>query len=142
MVSQFSGMDIWDAIQIIGLILSFVYLILEFRQKASMWIISALSSVIYACVYFNSKIYADMAFCCFNIILCIYGFYKWYKHKLYSSSLVIFSVLFSASVFSVVSTSTCGHFILIYSSFKSSISAFSTFSNSYLGLMNLLSALP
>lgn len=79
MVSQFSGMDFWGTIQIIGLILSFVYLILEFRQKASMWIVSALSSIIYACVYFNSKIYADMAFCCFNIILCIYGFYKWYK---------------------------------------------------------------
>lgn len=79
MVSQFSGMDFWDTIQIVGLILSFIYLILEFGQKASMWIVSALSSVIYACVYFNSKIYADMAFCCFNVILCIYGFYKWYN---------------------------------------------------------------
>lgn len=81
MVSQFSGMDFWDTIQIVGLILSFIYLILEFRQKASMWIVSALSSIIYACVYFNSKIYADMAFSCFNIILCIYGFCKWYKHS-------------------------------------------------------------
>lgn len=79
MVSQFSGMDFWDTIQIVGLILSFIYLILEFRQKASMWIVSALSSIIYACVYFNSKIYADMAFSCFNVILCIYGFYKWYN---------------------------------------------------------------
>ena len=79
MVSQFSGMDFWDTIQIVGLILSFIYLILEFGQKASMWIVSALSSIIYACVYFNSKIYADMAFSCFNVILCIYGFYKWYN---------------------------------------------------------------
>lgn len=81
LISQFTGLDFWGIIQIAGLILSFVYLILEFEQKAAMWIVCAISSVIYACVYFNSKIYADMGFSCFNIILCIYGFYKWYKHS-------------------------------------------------------------
>lgn len=80
LVSQFTGMDFWGTIQVIGLILSFVYLILEFEQKVAMWIVSAISSVIYACVYFNSKIYADMAFCCFNVCLCVYGFYKWYRN--------------------------------------------------------------
>ena len=74
---QFTGMDFWDTIQTIGLILSFVYLWLEFHQKPLMWIISAMCSMIYASVYFHSKIYADMGFSCFNICMCVYGFIKW-----------------------------------------------------------------
>ncbi|MCQ2064585.1 MAG: nicotinamide riboside transporter PnuC [Bacteroidaceae bacterium] len=76
---QFTGMDFWDAIQTAGLILSFIYLWLEFRQKPLMWVISAMCSMIYASVYFHSKIYADMGFSCFNIVMCVYGFIKWMK---------------------------------------------------------------
>ena len=74
---QFTGMDFWSIIQTIGLILSFIYLWLEFHQKPLMWIISAMCSMIYASVYFHSKIYADMGFSCFNICMCVYGFIKW-----------------------------------------------------------------
>lgn len=77
--SQFTGMDFWDAIQTAGLILSFIYLWLEFHQKALMWVVSAMCSMIYASVYFHSKIYADMAFSCFNICMCAYGMMKWLK---------------------------------------------------------------
>ena len=34
---QFTGMDFWDTIQTVGLILSFIYLWLEFHQKPLMW---------------------------------------------------------------------------------------------------------
>lgn len=78
LLSQFTDIDFWDAIQILGLLLSFLYLYLEFEQKAMMWIISAMCSMIYASVYFHSKIYADMGFSIFNIIMCSYGFYKWW----------------------------------------------------------------
>jgi len=74
---QFTGMDFWATIQTVGLILSFIYLWLEFRQKPLMWIVSAMCSMIYASVYFHSKIYADMGFSCFNICMCVYGFIKW-----------------------------------------------------------------
>ena len=74
---QFTGMDFWSTIQTVGLILSFLYLWLEFHQKPLMWIISAMCSMIYASVYFHSKIYADMGFSCFNICMCVYGFIKW-----------------------------------------------------------------
>jgi nicotinamide mononucleotide transporter len=74
---QFTGMDFWDTIQTVGLVLSFVYLWLEFHQKAVMWVVSAMCSMIYASVYFHSKIYADMGFSCFNICMCVYGFVKW-----------------------------------------------------------------
>ena len=74
---QFTGMDFWASIQTVGLILSFIYLWLEFHQKPLMWIISAMCSMIYASVYFHSKIYADMGFSCFNICMCVYGFIKW-----------------------------------------------------------------
>ena len=76
---QFTGMDFWSTIQTVGLILSFIYLWLEFHQKPLFWIVSALCSMIYASVYFHSKIYADMGFSCFNICLCVYGFIKWFK---------------------------------------------------------------
>jgi nicotinamide mononucleotide transporter len=42
-----------------------------------MWIVSAMCSMIYASVYFHSKIYADMGFSCFNICMCVYGFVRW-----------------------------------------------------------------
>ena len=74
---QFTGMDFWSIIQTVGLILSFIYLWLEFHQKSLMWIISAMCSMIYASVYFHGKIYADMGFSCFNICMCVYGFIKW-----------------------------------------------------------------
>jgi len=72
-------MNFWDAIQIAGLLLSFLYLLLEFRQKQFMWVVSACCSMIYASVYFHSKIYADMAFSCFNIVMCIYGYVRWLR---------------------------------------------------------------
>ena len=70
-------MDFWSIIQTVGLILSFIYLWLEFHQKPLMWVISAMCSMIYASVYFHGKIYADMGFSCFNICMCVYGFIKW-----------------------------------------------------------------
>lgn len=79
LLSQFTDIDFWDAIQIVGLMLSFLYLYLEFEQKAFMWVISAMCSMIYASVYFHSKIYADMGFSIFNIMMCSYGFYKWWS---------------------------------------------------------------
>ncbi len=83
---QFTGMDFWDTIQTAGLILSFIYLWLEFHQKPLMWVVSALCSMIYASVYFHSKIYADMAFSCFNICMCAYGLIKWLRGNTVSHS--------------------------------------------------------
>ncbi len=79
LLSQFTNLDFWDTIQIVGLMLSFLYLYLEFEQKALMWVVSAMCSMIYASVYFHSKIYADMGFSIFNIMMCCYGFYKWWS---------------------------------------------------------------
>lgn len=70
-------MDFWSTIQTVGLILSFIYLWLEFHQKPFFWVISAMCSMIYASVYYHGKIYADMGFSCFNICMCVYGFIKW-----------------------------------------------------------------
>lgn len=74
---QFTDMDFWSIIQTVGLILSFIYLWLEFHQKPLLWVISAMCSMIYASVYYHGKIYADMGFSCFNICMCVYGFIKW-----------------------------------------------------------------
>lgn len=77
-IVQLQDMGFWEIIQVVGLMLSFIYLLLEFEQKALMWVVSAMCSMIYASVYYRSKIYADMGFSIFNICMCVYGFYKWW----------------------------------------------------------------
>ena len=88
---QFTGMDFWDTIQTVGLILSFIYLWLEFHQKPFFWVISAMCSMIYASVYYHGKIYADMGFSCFNICMCVYGFIKWlYGDRKRASQIIVY----------------------------------------------------
>lgn len=69
----------WSLLQYAGLITSFLYLWLEFKQRPLMWIVSALCSAIYATVYCHAQIYGDMGFSLFNICMCAYGFWKWMK---------------------------------------------------------------
>jgi nicotinamide mononucleotide transporter len=80
-ISLFHSKLFWDILQTIGLLTSFLYLWLEFQQKASMWIVSACCSAIYASIYFHAKIYGDMSFSLFNICMCTYGFIKWMKSE-------------------------------------------------------------
>ena len=77
----------WDILQTIGLLVSFLYLWLEFHQKPSMWVASACCSAIYASIYCHAKIYGDMGFSLFNICMCIYGFFRWIKLERTKSTL-------------------------------------------------------
>ena len=42
-----------------------------------MWVLGAISSLIYVFVFAFSRIYADMAFNTYNVIISIYGWYQW-----------------------------------------------------------------
>lgn len=65
----------------VGLLVSFIYLYLEFKQKRSMWLFSIMCSMIYVCIYFSKQLYADMGFSCFNICMSVWGFMQW-RHRL------------------------------------------------------------
>ena len=43
-IVQLQDMGFWEIIQVVGLMLSFIYLLLEFEQKALMWVVSAMCS--------------------------------------------------------------------------------------------------
>lgn len=62
-----------------GLLVSFLYLYFEFKQKQAMWLFSILCSMIYICIYIHAKLYADMSFSCFNICISIWGLWQWRK---------------------------------------------------------------
>ena len=84
---QFTGMDFWDTIQTVGLILSFIYLWLEFRQKPLMWVISAMCSMIYHQLRFlqnRCERFPDAAGFPDRIwSLCFFGVYRPERHAVY-----------------------------------------------------------
>jgi len=64
-------------VEILGVILSLVYLYLSIKQKVSLWIFGFLSSALYIVVFFQSKFYADMSLQFYYLIISIYGWYNW-----------------------------------------------------------------
>ncbi len=63
----------------IGLVVSFIYLVLEFKQRQSMWIWSILCSCIYLYIYIDKQLYADAGFSCFNIAVSFWGLWQWHR---------------------------------------------------------------
>lgn len=73
------GISFFKALEYVGLLVSFLYLYFEFKQKQVMWLFSILCSMIYICIYIHAKLYADMSFSCFNICISIWGLWQWKK---------------------------------------------------------------
>lgn len=73
------GISFFKALEYVGLLVSFLYLYFEFKQKQVMWLFSILCSLIYICIYIHAKLYADMSFSCFNICISIWGLWQWRK---------------------------------------------------------------
>lgn len=72
-------MSLFTILGYIGLIVSFIYLWLEFKQRQSMWFWSILCSCIYLYIYICKQLYADAGFSCFNICVSFWGLWKWYN---------------------------------------------------------------
>lgn len=73
------GISFFKALEYAGLLVSFLYLYFEFKQKQVMWLFSILCSIIYICIYIHAKLYADMSFSCFNICISVWGLWQWRK---------------------------------------------------------------
>ena len=66
-------------IEIIGVLLSLIYIYLSIEQKASLWIFGFISSALYIVVFFQTKFYADMSLQFYYLIISVYGWFSWKK---------------------------------------------------------------
>ena len=64
-------------IEIVGAILSLIYLYLSIKQKISLWIFGFLSSALYIVVFFQTKFYADMSLQFYYLVISVYGWFNW-----------------------------------------------------------------
>ncbi len=64
-------------IEIIGVVLAFIYILLEIKQKWTMWIVGIISSSFYVYIFFQSKIYAQMGLNFYYVLMGFYGLYCW-----------------------------------------------------------------
>jgi len=68
-------------IEIVGAILSLIYIYLSIKQKVSLWFFGIVSSLFYIVVFFQTKLYADMSLQFYYVVISIYGWIKWNDGK-------------------------------------------------------------
>jgi len=68
-------------LELFGVASTILYLVLSIRQSIWLWPLGALSSGLYVAIYFVNKFYADMGLQVYYLIISIYGFYVWARHK-------------------------------------------------------------
>ena len=64
-------------IELVGAILSLIYLYLSIKQKISLWIFGFLSSAFYIVVFFDTGFYADMSLQFYYLAVSVYGWINW-----------------------------------------------------------------
>ncbi len=64
-------------IEIVGATLALVYLILEVRQKWTMWVVGIISSLFYVYICYHAKLYALTGLNSCYVIMSSYGLYCW-----------------------------------------------------------------
>ncbi len=64
-------------IEILGAILSLIYLYLSIKQKVSLWVFGFLSALLYIFVFYRSQLYAIMTLQFYYVAVSIYGWVSW-----------------------------------------------------------------
>ncbi len=64
-------------VEILGVLLSIIYLVLSIRQNILLWPVGILSAVMYMIVFFETKFYADMGLNAYYFVISIYGWINW-----------------------------------------------------------------
>ena len=68
-------------IELLGSVLSIIYLYLSIKQKASLWIFGFLCSALYVVVFFQSKFYADTSLQFYYLGVSVFGWISWKAGK-------------------------------------------------------------
>ena len=66
-------------IEIIGALVSLLYLWLEYKAKIWLWVVGVITPVIYIYIFWVSKFYADMGVNIYYLFASVYGWYRWKK---------------------------------------------------------------
>ena len=66
-------MNYINALEIIGTLLSFIYLYLSVKQKISLWLFGFLSALVYAVVFYQARFYAAMSLQLYYLWVSVYG---------------------------------------------------------------------
>jgi nicotinamide mononucleotide transporter len=69
--------DLQLIIEITGALFALLYLWLEIRQRAALWVVGIISSAFYVVIFYQGKFYADMALNGYYILAGIYGLWLW-----------------------------------------------------------------
>jgi nicotinamide mononucleotide transporter len=77
MINQVTTYFQTNWIEIVGAILSLIYLYLSIKQKVSLWFFGIISSLFYIVIFFQTKFYADMSLQFYYVVISIYGWIKW-----------------------------------------------------------------
>ncbi|MEX0986988.1 MAG: nicotinamide riboside transporter PnuC [Bacteroidales bacterium] len=64
-------------VEVLGTLLSILYLYLSIRQNILLWPVGILSAVMYIIVFYHSKFYADMGLNGYYFLISIYGWITW-----------------------------------------------------------------
>ncbi|VBB45615.1 Nicotinamide mononucleotide transporter PnuC [uncultured Paludibacter sp.] len=67
-------------VELLGAVLSLVYLYLSIKEKIGLWIFGFLCSTLYVIVFFSSKFYADMSLQVYYLVVSVYGWINWKKN--------------------------------------------------------------
>jgi len=68
-------------VEILGVILSILYLNFSIRQNILLWPLGIASALLYMVVFFQSKFYADMGLNAYYVVISIYGWILWSRGR-------------------------------------------------------------
>jgi nicotinamide mononucleotide transporter len=68
-------------VELIGTLISFVYIYFSIKQNIWLWPFGLISSAIYVYVFLKSGIYADMGLQVYYVIISAYGWYYWKSNQ-------------------------------------------------------------
>ncbi|MFV0555166.1 MAG: nicotinamide riboside transporter PnuC [Mangrovibacterium sp.] len=66
-------------IEIVGALISLIYLVLSVKQNIWTWAAGIACSLLYVVVFLDAKFYADMTLQVYYVLVSIYGWYFWAK---------------------------------------------------------------
>lgn len=101
-------------IEITAAILGLIGIFLQIKQNPWYWLTSIIMVILYMFVFFQSKFYADMSFQFYYLIVSIYGWYYWIKHKNVKDSSEIQTTNLNLKGWLISIFSSAIFFILIY----------------------------
>lgn len=79
MIEYFKSLDVFGWIEIAGMIIGFIYVLLQVKKTRKMWYFWLASSILNIFVYYHSGFNSMMALQFYYIVAAVYGIAQWNK---------------------------------------------------------------